>query len=64
MLDKLLGKLKARGHRVVLFSQFRTMLDIIEDFLILRGFKYRCEELRGGGEVKEDARTVGPMLAR
>lgn len=41
MLDRLLSKLKARGHRVVLFSQFNIMLDIIEDYLVARGHKYR-----------------------
>jgi SWI/SNF-related matrix-associated actin-dependent regulator of chromatin subfamily A member 5 len=41
VLDQLLSKLKAKGHRVVLFSQFNMMLDIIEDFLRLRGLKYK-----------------------
>ena len=40
VLDRLLDRLKARGHRVTLFSQHNRMLDIIEDFLIMRG--YRC----------------------
>ena len=41
VLDRLLEKLKSRGHRVVLFSQFNIMLDVIEDYLIYRGYKYR-----------------------
>ncbi|GAX72787.1 hypothetical protein CEUSTIGMA_g243.t1 [Chlamydomonas eustigma] len=41
VLDKLLGKLKTRGHRVVLFSQFNLMLNIIEDYLIMRGYNYK-----------------------
>ena len=41
VLDRLLARLAARGHRVVLFSQSNRMLDVIEDFLILRG--YTCE---------------------
>lgn len=40
VLDRLLDRLKARGHRVTLFSQHNRMLNIIEDFLIMRG--YRC----------------------
>ena len=40
VLDRLLAKLKARGHRVTLFSQYNRMLDIIEDYLLMRG--YRC----------------------
>lgn len=30
VLDRLLKELFARGHKVLLFSQFTTMLDIIE----------------------------------
>jgi SNF2 family DNA or RNA helicase len=37
VLDKLLAKLKAAGHRVVLFSQFVMILDILEDYMKLRG---------------------------
>jgi len=33
LLDKLLPKLQADGHRVLIFSQFRMMLDLIEDYL-------------------------------
>ena len=40
LLDKLLPKLQADGHRVLIFSQFRIMLDLIEDYLSLRGFSY------------------------
>lgn len=41
VLDKLLEKLKPEGSRVVLFSQFVIMLDILEDYLIWRGHQYR-----------------------
>merc|ERR1712157_676216 len=40
LLDKLLPKLREDGHRILLFSQFKIMLDIIEDFLALRKFKF------------------------
>jgi chromodomain-helicase-DNA-binding protein 4 len=33
LLELLLPKLKARGHRVLIFSQFLDMLNIVEDFL-------------------------------
>ncbi|UPX15156.1 uncharacterized protein EKO05_0005613 [Ascochyta rabiei] len=33
LLETLLPKLKERGHRVLIFSQFLDMLNIIEDFL-------------------------------
>lgn len=37
VLDRLLAKLFAAGHRVVLFSQWNRVLDILEDFLQMRG---------------------------
>nr|XP_018266547.1 helicase [Kwoniella dejecticola CBS 10117]OBR88705.1 helicase [Kwoniella dejecticola CBS 10117] len=40
LLNRLLGELFARGHKVLLFSQFTTMLDVIEDWATLhKGFK-------------------------
>jgi SNF2 family DNA or RNA helicase len=33
VLDRLLSKLKKKGHRVVLFSQYTRTLDIIHDYL-------------------------------
>ena len=41
LLELLLPKLKARGHRVLIFSQFLDMLDIIEDFLDGLELKYQ-----------------------
>jgi len=40
LLDKLLPKLKADGHRVLIFSQMSRMLDIIDDYLRFRGHQY------------------------
>lgn len=40
LLDKLLPKLLSGGHKVLIFSQFRIMLDILEDYLLLRGYYY------------------------
>lgn len=34
LIDKLLPKLKAGGHRVLIFSQMVRCLDILEDYLI------------------------------
>ena len=39
LLDRVLVKLKARGHRVLLFSQMTRALDIIEDLMDMRGHK-------------------------
>lgn len=41
LLDKLLVKLKAQGSRVLIFSQFVIMLNILDDFLDFRGYEYR-----------------------
>ena len=40
LLDRLLHKLKAGGHRAVLFSQFTSVLNILEDYLALRNFRW------------------------
>ncbi|XP_058445908.1 SWI/SNF-related matrix-associated actin-dependent regulator of chromatin subfamily A containing DEAD/H box 1 homolog [Malaya genurostris] len=39
-LDELLPKLKSDGHRVLIFSQFVMMLDIIEMYLAIRKYGY------------------------
>ncbi|KAI8593885.1 SNF2 family N-terminal domain-containing protein [Geranomyces variabilis] len=38
LLHKMLPKLKAAGHRVLLFSQFKQNLDIIQDYLEVEGY--------------------------
>ena len=40
LLDKLLPRLKEEGHRVLLFSQFKIMLDILEDYMHAGGIKF------------------------
>lgn len=45
LLDKLLPRLKENGHRVLIFSQFKIMLDVLQDYLKLR--QYRCERIDG-----------------
>jgi len=39
-LDKLLQRLKNQGSRVLLFSQFTSTLDILEEYVNNRGWKY------------------------
>ncbi|KAF9244536.1 hypothetical protein BU15DRAFT_42035 [Melanogaster broomeanus] len=55
LLRSLLPKLKTRGHRVLLFSQFVIALDIVEDFLSGEGYKF----LRLDGDTKQAARQKG-----
>ncbi|VEN43099.1 unnamed protein product [Callosobruchus maculatus] len=38
--DKMLPELKAKGHRVLIFSQYVIMLNIVEVYLKIRGFKF------------------------
>jgi SWI/SNF-related matrix-associated actin-dependent regulator of chromatin subfamily A member 5 len=40
MVDKLLKKLKERGNRVLIFTQMTRILDILEDFMVMRGYQY------------------------
>lgn len=55
LLDRLLPALFKAGHKVLIFSQFKTQLDILEDY---------CRELRGwnicridGGVAQDDRRS-------
>ena len=54
LLDRLLAKLFAAGHRVVLFSQFTSTLDLLEELLQFRQYKY-C---RLDGSTNRVQRTV------
>lgn len=38
LLDKLLARLRQDGHRVLIFSQMVRMLDILSDYMSLRGY--------------------------
>ncbi|KAF8715643.1 hypothetical protein AX14_012523 [Amanita brunnescens Koide BX004] len=40
ILDKLLGLMKAKDSRVLIFSQMSRVLDILEDYCLFRGYKY------------------------
>ena len=40
MLDRILARLKLKGHRVVIFSQFTRVLDIVDDYLNMRGYDF------------------------
>jgi len=40
LLDKLLVKIKSNGSRVLLFCQMTRMLDILEDYMQVRGYEY------------------------
>ncbi|VDB91569.1 unnamed protein product [Peniophora sp. CBMAI 1063] len=40
MIDKLLADIIGKGERALVFSQFNSMLNLIEDLMNLRGIKY------------------------
>ncbi|KAJ0984869.1 hypothetical protein J5N97_003225 [Dioscorea zingiberensis] len=40
LLDKMMVKLKEQGHRVLIYSQFQHMLDLLEDYLSYRKWNY------------------------
>ena len=41
LVDKMLTKLIPRGHRMLIYSQFTTVLNILEDWLVGRGWGYQ-----------------------
>lgn len=40
LLDKLLPKLRAEGHKILIFSQMVKMLDLISEYCDFRGFRH------------------------
>ncbi|KAK8853315.1 hypothetical protein IAR55_004019 [Kwoniella newhampshirensis] len=52
LLDKLLARLKADGHRVLIFSQMVRLLDIMSDYMSARGYVFQ----RLDGTVPSDVR--------
>ncbi|KAI1901420.1 hypothetical protein AGOR_G00034260 [Albula goreensis] len=55
LIDKLLPKLKAGGHRVLIFSQMVRCLDILEDYLIQRRYSYERIDGRVRGNLRQAA---------
>lgn len=52
LLDKLLAKLKADKHRVLIFSQMTRLLDIVSDYLVYKGYRFQ----RIDGNIRGDER--------
>lgn len=53
LLDRVLPKFQATGHRVLMFFQMTQIMNIMEDFMRLRGITY----LRLDGSTKADERS-------
>ncbi|AEO62345.1 uncharacterized protein THITE_2106426 [Thermothielavioides terrestris NRRL 8126] len=61
LLEIMLPKLKERGHRVLLFSQFLDQLTILEDFLAGMGLKH--ERLDGSASSMEKQKKIDAFNA-
>jgi hypothetical protein len=55
LVDKLLPKLKAGGHKVLIFSQMIRVLDILEDYLIQMRLTYERLDGHIRGEMRQEA---------
>lgn len=55
LIDKLLPKLKANGHRVLIFSQMVRCLDILEDYLIYKKYPFERIDGRIRGNLRQAA---------
>lgn len=55
ILDKLLVRLHETKHRVLIFSQMVRMLDILADYMSLRGFQYQRLDGSTKAELRQQA---------
>ena len=55
LIDKLLPKLRAGGHKVLIFSQMIRVLDILEDYLNFRSYMYERIDGRVRGSDRQAA---------
>ncbi|EAW12534.1 chromatin-remodeling ATPase INO80 [Aspergillus clavatus NRRL 1] len=61
-LDELLRELKAGGHRVLLYFQMTRMIDLMEEYLTYRNYKY-CR-LDGSTKLEDRRDTVADFQQR
>ncbi|KAG6357167.1 hypothetical protein INS49_015044 [Diaporthe citri] len=61
-LDELLFKLKEQGHRVLLYFQMTRMIDLIEEYLMYRNYKF-CR-LDGSTKLEDRRDTVHDFQTR
>ena len=54
LINKLLPKLKASGHKVLIFSQMTKVLDLLEDYLYYKNYKYE----RLDGSIRGSSRQA------
>lgn len=58
LLDRILPKLRATNHKVLLFCQMTSLMTIMEDYFAYRGFKY----LRLDGKCDQERRFLRGLI--
>ncbi|KAE8056294.1 hypothetical protein FH972_013079 [Carpinus fangiana] len=53
LLDKMMVKLKEQGHRVLIYSQFQHMLDLLEDYCAYKKWQYERIDGKVGGAERQ-----------
>lgn len=53
LLDKMMVKLKEQGHRVLIYSQFQHMLDLLEDYCSYKKWHYERIDGKVGGAERQ-----------
>ncbi|KAK7377174.1 hypothetical protein VNO80_02594 [Phaseolus coccineus] len=53
LLDKLMVKLKEQGHRVLIYSQFQRMLDLLEEYCSYKQWQYERIDGKVGGAERQ-----------
>ncbi|KAE9588990.1 hypothetical protein Lal_00012672 [Lupinus albus] len=53
LLDKMMVKLKEQGHRVLIYSQFQNMLDLLEDYCSYKTWHYERIDGKVGGAERQ-----------
>ncbi|XP_046609817.1 lymphoid-specific helicase-like [Neodiprion virginianus] len=56
VLDAMLAKLKSQGHKVLLFSTMTMILDMLEDYLELRDYRY--VRLDGNFKIEDRKKNI------
>jgi len=55
LLDKILPKLRQEGHKVLIFSQFVRVLDVLERYVKAKGFPFERIDGRIRGNLRQSA---------
>ncbi|XP_010526237.1 PREDICTED: CHD3-type chromatin-remodeling factor PICKLE-like [Tarenaya hassleriana] len=53
LLDKMMVKLKEQGHRVLIYTQFQHMLDLLEDYCTYKNWLYERIDGKVGGAERQ-----------